>query len=153
MVCFRYISVNTLHKGDDDDDDDDRRRRRRRRRKKKKNSYCPIHPNTLQSNARCSFITCQQSQLEVIMNEGRMMAATDASMPKSVTQHPPLSKKVNSILHTAALPSTQLLYHGLYLSIHIAAFTKLHELLMSFIFIMLVSKRKKHYTCTDLFAQ
>jgi hypothetical protein len=23
MVCFRYISVNTLHKGDDDDDDDD----------------------------------------------------------------------------------------------------------------------------------
>jgi hypothetical protein len=21
MVCFRYISVNTLHKGDDDDDD------------------------------------------------------------------------------------------------------------------------------------
>jgi hypothetical protein len=22
MVCFRYISVNTLHKGDDDDDDD-----------------------------------------------------------------------------------------------------------------------------------
>jgi hypothetical protein len=22
-VCFRYISVNTLHKGDDDDDDDD----------------------------------------------------------------------------------------------------------------------------------
>jgi hypothetical protein len=23
MVCFRYISVNTPHKGDDDDDDDD----------------------------------------------------------------------------------------------------------------------------------
>ena len=23
MVCFRNISVNTLHKGDDDDDDDD----------------------------------------------------------------------------------------------------------------------------------
>jgi uncharacterized protein YycO len=23
MVCFRYISVNTLHTGDDDDDDDD----------------------------------------------------------------------------------------------------------------------------------
>jgi hypothetical protein len=23
MVCFSYISVNTLHKGDDDDDDDD----------------------------------------------------------------------------------------------------------------------------------
>jgi hypothetical protein len=23
MVCFRYISVNTLHKGYDDDDDDD----------------------------------------------------------------------------------------------------------------------------------
>jgi hypothetical protein len=23
MVCFRHISVNTLHKGDDDDDDDD----------------------------------------------------------------------------------------------------------------------------------
>jgi hypothetical protein len=23
MVCFRYISVNTLHKGDHDDDDDD----------------------------------------------------------------------------------------------------------------------------------
>jgi hypothetical protein len=23
MVCFRYISVNTLRKGDDDDDDDD----------------------------------------------------------------------------------------------------------------------------------
>jgi hypothetical protein len=23
MVCFRYISANTLHKGDDDDDDDD----------------------------------------------------------------------------------------------------------------------------------
>jgi hypothetical protein len=23
MVCFRYISVNTLHKGDDDDDDDE----------------------------------------------------------------------------------------------------------------------------------
>jgi hypothetical protein len=23
MVRFRYISVNTLHKGDDDDDDDD----------------------------------------------------------------------------------------------------------------------------------
>jgi hypothetical protein len=23
MVCFRYISVNTLHKGDDDDDYDD----------------------------------------------------------------------------------------------------------------------------------
>jgi hypothetical protein len=23
MVCFRYISVNTLHKGDNDDDDDD----------------------------------------------------------------------------------------------------------------------------------
>jgi hypothetical protein len=23
MVCFRYISVNTLHKGDDDGDDDD----------------------------------------------------------------------------------------------------------------------------------
>jgi hypothetical protein len=23
MVCFRYISVNILHKGDDDDDDDD----------------------------------------------------------------------------------------------------------------------------------
>jgi hypothetical protein len=23
MVCFRYISVNTLHKGDDNDDDDD----------------------------------------------------------------------------------------------------------------------------------
>jgi hypothetical protein len=23
MVCFRYISVNTLQKGDDDDDDDD----------------------------------------------------------------------------------------------------------------------------------
>jgi hypothetical protein len=22
MVCFRYISANTLHKGDDDDDDD-----------------------------------------------------------------------------------------------------------------------------------
>jgi hypothetical protein len=22
-VCFRYVSVNTLHKGDDDDDDDD----------------------------------------------------------------------------------------------------------------------------------
>jgi hypothetical protein len=22
MVCFRYISVNTLHKGDDDDDDE-----------------------------------------------------------------------------------------------------------------------------------
>jgi hypothetical protein len=21
MVCFRYINVNTLHKGDDDDDD------------------------------------------------------------------------------------------------------------------------------------
>jgi hypothetical protein len=21
MVCFRYVSVNTLHKGDDDDDD------------------------------------------------------------------------------------------------------------------------------------
>jgi hypothetical protein len=24
MVCFRSISVNTLHKGDDDDDDDDK---------------------------------------------------------------------------------------------------------------------------------
>jgi len=23
MVCFRYIIVNTLHKGDDDDDDND----------------------------------------------------------------------------------------------------------------------------------
>jgi hypothetical protein len=23
MVCFRYVLVNTLHKGDDDDDDDD----------------------------------------------------------------------------------------------------------------------------------
>jgi hypothetical protein len=23
MVCFRYISVNTLHTGEDDDDDDD----------------------------------------------------------------------------------------------------------------------------------
>ena len=23
MVCFRYIVVNTAHKGDDDDDDDD----------------------------------------------------------------------------------------------------------------------------------
>ena len=23
MVCFRYIIVNSLHKGDDDDDDDD----------------------------------------------------------------------------------------------------------------------------------
>jgi hypothetical protein len=23
MVCFRYVSVDTLHKGDDDDDDDD----------------------------------------------------------------------------------------------------------------------------------
>ena len=23
MVCFRYVVVNTLHKGDDDDDDDD----------------------------------------------------------------------------------------------------------------------------------
>ena len=23
MDCFRYISVNALHKGDDDDDDDD----------------------------------------------------------------------------------------------------------------------------------
>jgi len=23
MVCLRYISINTLHKGDDDDDDDD----------------------------------------------------------------------------------------------------------------------------------
>jgi hypothetical protein len=23
MVCFSYISVNTLHKGDDDDDDDE----------------------------------------------------------------------------------------------------------------------------------
>jgi hypothetical protein len=23
MVCFRYVSVNALHKGDDDDDDDD----------------------------------------------------------------------------------------------------------------------------------
>jgi len=23
MVCFRYIIVNTLHKGDKDDDDDD----------------------------------------------------------------------------------------------------------------------------------
>jgi len=23
MVCFRYIIVNTLHKGDDRDDDDD----------------------------------------------------------------------------------------------------------------------------------
>jgi hypothetical protein len=23
MVCFRYISANTLHEGDDDDDDDD----------------------------------------------------------------------------------------------------------------------------------
>jgi hypothetical protein len=23
VVCFRCISVNTLHKGDDDDDDDD----------------------------------------------------------------------------------------------------------------------------------
>jgi hypothetical protein len=23
MVCFSYVSVNTLHKGDDDDDDDD----------------------------------------------------------------------------------------------------------------------------------
>jgi hypothetical protein len=23
MVCFRYIIINTLHKGDDDDDDDD----------------------------------------------------------------------------------------------------------------------------------
>jgi len=22
MVCFRYVIVNTLHKGDDDDDDD-----------------------------------------------------------------------------------------------------------------------------------
>jgi hypothetical protein len=22
MVCFRYVSVNNLHKGDDDDDDD-----------------------------------------------------------------------------------------------------------------------------------
>ena len=22
MVCLRYVSVNTLHKGDDDDDDD-----------------------------------------------------------------------------------------------------------------------------------
>jgi hypothetical protein len=24
MVCLRYVSVNTLHKGDDDDDDDDK---------------------------------------------------------------------------------------------------------------------------------
>jgi hypothetical protein len=23
MVCFRYISLNTLHKGDEEDDDDD----------------------------------------------------------------------------------------------------------------------------------
>jgi hypothetical protein len=23
MVCFRYVSVNTLHQGDDDDDDND----------------------------------------------------------------------------------------------------------------------------------
>jgi hypothetical protein len=23
MVCFRYIIVNTVHRGDDDDDDDD----------------------------------------------------------------------------------------------------------------------------------
>ena len=23
MICFSYMSVNTLHKGDDDDDDDD----------------------------------------------------------------------------------------------------------------------------------
>jgi hypothetical protein len=23
MVCFRHVSVNTVHKGDDDDDDDD----------------------------------------------------------------------------------------------------------------------------------
>jgi len=23
IVCLRYISINTLHKGDDDDDDDD----------------------------------------------------------------------------------------------------------------------------------
>jgi hypothetical protein len=29
MVCFRYISVNTLHKGDDDDDDDDNNNNKR----------------------------------------------------------------------------------------------------------------------------
>ena len=29
MVCFRYITVNTLYKGDKDDDDDDNNKRKR----------------------------------------------------------------------------------------------------------------------------
>ena len=52
---------------------------RRRKRIIIRREVCPIHPNTLQGNAYCSFITRQQSQLEVIMNEGHMMPARNAS--------------------------------------------------------------------------
>jgi hypothetical protein len=37
MVIFRYISVNTLHKGDDSDDDNNNTKKKKK--KKKKKSY------------------------------------------------------------------------------------------------------------------
>ena len=47
MVCFRYIVVNTLHKGDnkddDDDDDDDDNFNPRRRRRRNSVSTKPVH--------------------------------------------------------------------------------------------------------------
>jgi TATA-binding protein-associated factor Taf7 len=45
MVCFRYRSANTLHKGDDDDDDDDDDNEEEENNKKNgpNNSYIVFH--------------------------------------------------------------------------------------------------------------